>query len=372
MEMQSTKCAGNSTRALNAEYAGVMIVGEQRRGGVHPVTFELLARGRQLADKLEAELSCVVIGSGLGRSAREIIERGADVVYLIDDPALAWFLPGLYARALARLIRGAMPEIVIAAATTSGRTLMPVVAAKLGTGLTADCTELDIDTEERLLLQTRPAIGGNVMATIKTPQARPQMATVRPKSARSLPRDPGRAGRVVEVKLEAAYCGVADSGVGQCQRGPGPGLGLGRGFEVVLGSVRDTTQEVNVQDAEVIVTGGKGLKNKDNFRMLEELASLLGAAVGATRDVVDLGWIGYPHQIGLSGKTVAPRLYIAVGVSGSVQHLAGMQTAETIIAVNKDKDAQIFKVADFGIVGDLFEVVPEMIEKIRRRTGAGR
>lgn len=356
MDVRPTTRVGDFERMLDRGHAGVMIVGEQRRGGAHPVTFELLARGRQLADKLCAELSCVVIGSGLGQSAREIIERGADVVYLVDDPALTWFLPGLYARALARLIRSSMPEIVIAAATTSGRTLMPIVAAKLGTGLTADCTELDIDIEERLLLQTRPAIGGNVMATIKTPQARPQMATVRPKSARPLPRDAARAGRVVQVKLDAADCGA----------------GCGQGLEVVLGSVRDATQEVNVQDAEVIVTGGKGLKSRDNFRMIEELASLLGAAVGATRDVVDLGWISYPHQIGLSGKTVAPRLYIAVGVSGSVQHLAGMQTAETIIAVNKDKDAQIFKVADFGIVGDLFEVVPEMIEKIRNRAATGR
>jgi len=364
--------------------SGVMIVGEQRRGEVHPVTFELLARGRQLADKLGAELSCVVMGSvsvsasvsasasasglglGLGGSAREIIERGADVVYLVDDPALGWFLPRLYARALERLIRSEMPEIVIAAATTSGRTLMPIVAAKLGTGLTADCTELDIDTEERLLLQTRPAIGGNVMATIKTPQARPQMATVRPKSARPLPRDAGRVGRVIEVRLDEADCGAAECAAASC------GARCEHGLEAVLGSVRDTTQEVNVQDAEVIVTGGKGLKNKDNFRMIEELASLLGAAVGATRDVVDLGWISYPHQIGLSGKTVAPRVYIAVGVSGSVQHLAGMQTAETIIAVNKDKDAQIFKVADFGIVGDLFEVVPEMIEKIKDRPATGR
>ena len=368
MDMHSITCVGDLGRVLDMGHAGVMVVGEQRRGEVHPVTFELLARGRQLADRLGAELSCVVIGSGLETGAREIIERGADVVYLVDDPALAWFLPGLYARALARLIQSEIPEIVIAAATTSGRTLMPLVAARLGTGLTADCTELDIDTKERLLLQTRPAIGGNVMATIKTPQARPQMATVRPKSARPLPRDAARVGRVVQVKLETKDCGAVGGGTIGC----GAGSGRGQGLEVVLGSVRDATQEVNVQDAEVIVTGGKGLKNKDNFRMIEELASLLGAAVGATRDVVDLGWISYPHQIGLSGKTVAPRLYIAVGVSGSVQHLAGMQTAETIIAVNKDKDAQIFKVADFGIVGDLFEVVPEMIEKIRNRTAAGR
>ena len=188
------------------------------------------------------------------------------------------------------------------------------------------------------------------MATIKTPSARPQMATVRPKSARPLPRDLGRKGEIV---VRAAACDDAHC-AGEC----------------LLGFVRDTSQDVSVQDAEIVVAGGKGLKSRDNFRMVEELAGLLGAAVGATRDVVDLGWIGYPHQIGLSGKTVSPRLYVAIGLSGTIQHLAGMQTSETIVAINKDKDAQIFRVADYGIVGDLFEVVPELIDKIRAAKNA--
>lgn len=336
------------------DYEGVLVIGEQRGGRVHPVTFELLARGRALADKLRVKLSCVILGHGLEQYAQEIIQRGADTAYVIDDPALRWFLPGTYCNAVVELIEEAKPEVVLAAATTTGRTLMPLVAARLMTGLTADCTGLDIDDKERLLLQTRPAIGGNVMATIKTPSARPQMATVRPKSARPLAADPGRTGQVVvrPYRQAQAQAQAPLSASPVCER--------------MLEFVADTTQEVSVQDAEVIVAGGKGLKSRDGFKLVEDLARELGAAVGATRDVVDLGWIGYSHQIGLSGKTVSPKLYVAVGISGTIQHLAGMQTAETIVAINRDKDAQIFKVADFGIVGDLFQVVPEIIERLQR------
>lgn len=333
------------------EYKGVMVVGEQRSGELHPVTYELLARGRKLADKLGEHLSCAVLGHNMGRFATEIVQRGADVVYIIDDPGLTHFLPRPYSNVLVRLVKETTPEIVLAAATTAGRTVMPLVAAKLQTGLTADCTDLDIDEKERLLLQTRPAIGGNIMATIKTPHARPQMATVRPRSTRPSAVDPRRRGEVFFKRYEPSTFFTP---------------------ERFVEFVKDTSQDVNVQDAEIIVSGGKGLKTRDNFRMVEELARLLGAAVGATRDVVDLGWVSYTHQIGLSGKTVSPRLYIAIGLSGSVQHLAGMQTSETIVAINKDKDAQIFKVADFGIVGDLFDVVPELIEKLKRVKDASR
>jgi electron transfer flavoprotein alpha subunit len=321
-----------------------MVIGEQRGGVLHPVTYELLARGRVLADKLSEELSCVILGHGMEQFAEGIIQRGADVVYVVDDPALRHFLPRAYTAALTRLAKEAKPEIVLAAATTQGRTIMPLIAARLDTGLTADCTGLDIDPLDRSLLQTRPAIGGNVMATIKTPVSRPQMATVRPKSAKPLAADEARCGRVVLKTYEA---------------------GMFATCEELVDFVKDTTQDVNVQDADIVVCGGKGLKTRDNFHMIEELASLLGAAVGATRDVVDLGWVSYPHQIGLSGKTVSPKLYVAIGISGSVQHLAGMQTSETIVAINKDRDAQIFKVADFGIVGDLFDVVPELIQKLK-------
>jgi electron transfer flavoprotein alpha subunit len=321
-----------------------MVIGEQRGGVLHPVTYELLARGRVLADKLSEELSCVILGHGMEQFAEGIIQRGADVVYVVDDPALRHFLPRPYAAALTGLAKEAKPEIVLAAATTQGRTIMPLIAARLDTGLTADCTGLDIDPVDRSLLQTRPAIGGNVMATIKTPVSRPQMATVRPKSAKPLAADEARCGRVVLKAYDA---------------------GMFATCEELVDFVKDTTQDVNVQDADIVVSGGKGLKTRDNFHMIEELASLLGAAVGATRDVVDLGWVSYPHQIGLSGKTVSPKLYVAIGISGSVQHLAGMQTSETIVAINKDPDAQIFKVADFGVVGDLFDVVPELIQKLK-------
>ncbi|OPZ64083.1 MAG: Acryloyl-CoA reductase electron transfer subunit beta [Firmicutes bacterium ADurb.Bin506] len=325
----------------------VLILAEQRGGVIHPTTYELLARGRLLADKLGTVVNCAAIGCERGDQLNELIYRGADKVFLVDESArgAAWALPGPCSRALQRIIELTAPEVVVAAATTTGRTVMPLVAARLHTGLTADCTELDIDQKERLLLQTRPAIGGNIMATIKTPTARPQMATVRPKSCQPLSRDEARVGEVHEVSLD--------------------GYDLGLGVESLVEMVKDTTQEVNVQDAEIVVTGGKGVKNRDGFKLIEDFAAVMGAAVGATRDVVDLGWASYSHQIGLSGKTVSPRLYIAVGVSGSVQHLAGMQTSETIIAINKDKDAQIFKVADFGIVGDLFDVVPDIMARLK-------
>jgi electron transfer flavoprotein alpha subunit len=275
----------------------------------------------------------------------EVILRGADKVFHVCSQDLATFLPGPYTRALVQLIQEEKPEIVIAAATTTGRTVMPLVAARLGTGLTADCTYLDIDPGERILLQTRPAIGGNIMATIKTPFTRPQMATVRPRSTRPAPRDESRTG-------EIAVKNYGDMLVSLTER--------------FLEFMADPSQEVNIQDADIIVSGGKGLKNREGFKLVEDLARVLGAGVGATRDAVELGWISYSHQIGLSGKTVSPKLYIAVGISGKVQHLAGMQTSETIVAINKDPDAQIFQVADFGIVGDAFEVVPELINTLKK------
>ncbi|HHW44950.1 MAG TPA: electron transfer flavoprotein subunit alpha/FixB family protein [Desulfotomaculum sp.] len=325
------------------DYRGVMVLGEQRNGTVHRVTFELLNRGRTLADKLGVELSCAILGDRVD-DLGEVIRRGADRVYHVSSPDLAQFLPWPYTRALVQLIEEVRPEVVIAAATTTGRTVMPLAAARLKTGLTADCTILDIDPAEKILLQTRPAIGGNVMATIKTPFTRPQMATVRPRSTRPAARDESRTG-VIEVRN---YSNLASLG------------------EIFLEYMADPTQEVNIQDADIIVSGGKGLKNREGFKLVLELARVLGAGVGASRDVVELGWIGYPHQIGLSGKTVSPKLYIAVGISGKVQHLAGMQTSEIIVAINKDPDAQIFQVADFGIVGDAFEVVPELINQLKK------
>jgi len=327
-----------------ADYKGVFILGEQRDGKIQAVTFELLTWGRGIADELGCELACVILGDEI-ENLQEIIARGADKVFFIQDSIFKNFLPQPYSNAITKLVNEEKPEIIIAGATTTGRTVMPLVAAKTNTGLTADCTELTIDHDTKLLLQTRPAIGGNIMATIKTPDTRPQMATVRPRSAKQAPVEPTRLGEIVVKK----YTGSTLMTV-----------------EKFLEYMVDTTQAVSIEEADVIVAGGKGMKNAAGFKLVEELAAVMGAAVGATRDAVELGWSTYPHQIGLSGKTVSPKLMIAMGIAGKIQFLAGMQTADVIVAINKDPEAQIFKVADFGIVGDVFEVVPMLIETVKK------
>ena len=321
---------------------------EGHEGRLRAVSYELLTRGRSLADKLGTDLAAVVLGKDVDRAdIQGLILRGADKVYLAEDPMLEHFLVEPYVNVLQHLIERYRPEIVIAGATTVGRTLMPCVAVRIPTGLTADCTGLDVEPETGNLLQTRPAIGGNIMATIKTPEHRPQMATVRPKSTRVPASVEGRKGEVIPVQLPRELLSSRVERLG----------------------FRSTQQEeANIQDADKVVSGGRGLKKGDNFPLIWELAEKLGAAVGASRDAVDRGWVSYPHQVGLSGKTVTPELYFAVGISGSIQHLAGMKTAEHIVALNSDPDAQIFQVSDFGIVGDLFEVVPVLIEELERRT----
>ena len=327
-----------------SDFKGVFILGEQRDGKIQAVTFELLTWGRGIADDLGCELSCVLLGDEI-ENLEEVILRGADKVFFIQDPIFKNFLTQPYSNAITRLVNEEKPEVIIAGATTTGRTVMPLVAAKTATGLTADCTELTIDPDTKLLLQTRPAIGGNIMATIKTPDTRPQMATVRPRSAKQSPIDTSRTGQIV-VKN---YAGATTMTV-----------------EKFLEFMIDTTQAVSIEEADVIVAGGKGMKNTAGFKLVEELAEVMGAAVGATRDAVELGWATYPHQIGLSGKTVSPKLIIAMGIAGKIQFLAGMQTSDVIVAINKDPEAQIFKVADFGIVGDVFEVVPMLIETVKK------
>jgi electron transfer flavoprotein alpha subunit len=327
-----------------SDFKGVFILGEQRDGKIQAVTFELLTWGRGIADDLGCELGCVLLGDEI-ENLEEVILRGADKVFFIQDPIFKNFLTQPYSNAITRLVNEEKPEIIIAGATTTGRTVMPLVAAKSSTGLTADCTELTIDPETKLLLQTRPAIGGNIMATIKTPDTRPQMATVRPRSAKQSPVDSSRTGQII-VKN---YTGATTMTV-----------------EKFLEFIKDTTQAVSIEEADVIIAGGKGMKNAAGFKMVEELAEVMGAAVGATRDAVELGWATYPHQVGLSGKTVSPKLIIAMGIAGKIQFLAGMQTSDVIVAINKDPEAQIFKVADFGIVGDVFEVVPMLIETVKK------
>jgi len=332
---------------MESEYRGVWTLAEAADGRVLPVSYELLARGRHLAEKRGADLTAVVLTDAIGDEALgELIERGADRVCVVEAPQLAPFTVEPHAAALADLIRRRRPEIIIAAATTTGRTLMPYVAVKVHAGLTADCTGLDIDPDTGGLLQTRPAIGGNIMATIETPQARPQMATVRPRSTRPPEADSARTGRIVREDPPAGLASRV------------------RRLEFI-----GAPDAHSLSDADAVVSAGRGVKKADNVALVADLAEALDAAVGASRDVVDRGWLGYPHQVGLSGKTVSPRLYVACGISGAIQHLAGMQTAENVVAINSDPDAQIFRVADVGVVGDLFEVLPLLTKRIKEAKG---
>ncbi len=325
----------------------VWTYGEQRGGKLDRLAFELLGRGDSLSEKLGAKQASVVIGSNIDRTGvEELFERGCDKVYIVDRPELAVYCNDIYTNVLEYLIKTYEPEILIAGASTEGRTLMPYVAARVVTGLTADCTGLDIEEGTGNLLQTRPAIGGNIMATIKTPNHRPQMSTVRPMSTPIPPREAGRTGEIVEVDVPAEIL---------------------TGREKHVGFRAMENDDMNIEEADRIVAGGRGIKKSENFAVVEDLAHCVGAGVGATRDAVERGWAEYPQQIGLSGKTVVPQLYIALGISGAIQHLAGMKTSENIIAINSDPDAQIFSVADFGVVGDVFEIVPELIKELETR-----
>jgi len=327
------------------EYSSVWILAEQQHGRVQRISYELLTRGLELAGKRSCKLSAIIFGNNIRKSdLEELIECGADEVIAMEAAELEHFLVEPYAACMLKLIEQYRPEIIIAGATSTGRTLMPYVAAKAHTGLTADCTGLDIEKETNNLLQTRPAIGGNIMATIKTPEFRPQMSTIRPRSTRPAPRQQGRKGKII--------CLVASK---ENLRSSVTRIGF-------IGN----EEEQALCEANVVVVAGRGIKRAENMPLVRELADSLDAALGATRDVVDRGWLSYPHQVGLSGKTISPKLYIGVGVSGSIQHLAGMQTSGTIVAINNDPEASIFKVADFGIVGDLFEVVPVFTKRMRQ------
>ncbi|MBI4619659.1 MAG: electron transfer flavoprotein subunit alpha [Desulfobacterales bacterium] len=330
------------------DYKGVWVFAEQRNGKMASVVLELLGEGRKLADKLGVDLSAVLLGDSVEKQANELIFYGADKVYVVDAPILRDFNDEIYSRVLVDLINEYKPEIVLSGATAVGRSFIPEVSAKLETGLTADCTALDIDTERRILLQTRPAFGGNIMATIICPDERPQMATVRHKVMKKAPYDTNRKGEVIKKDIN------------------GYGVNL---RTKVLEVVEEIGETVNIAEADVIVSGGRGLQDPKNFKLIEELAKILGGAVGASRGAVDAGWIPYSHQVGQTGKTVCPKLYIACGISGAVQHLVGMQSSDVIVAINIDKDAPIFDVATFGIVGDVFEAVPALIKRFNELRG---
>ncbi|MCM8791725.1 MAG: electron transfer flavoprotein subunit alpha [Candidatus Omnitrophica bacterium] len=327
-----------------SDYKGVWVFAEQKKSIIQPVVWELLAKARELADKLKTDVSAVLLGSGVKNKAEELIRYGADRVYFVDDESLNNFLDEPYTNILVKLIQKYKPEIFLCGATSIGRSLVSRVAVKLYTGLTADCTGLDIDLEKRLLLQTRPAFGGNIMATIITPCYRPQMATVRHKVFSALEEDKTRKGEIIEEKMEE---------------------GLFKSRTSILEVIEEVSSTVNLSEADIIVSGGRGIGSKENFKILEDLAKVLNAAVGASRAAVDSGWMPYSHQVGQTGRTVAPKIYIACGISGQIQHLVGMQASKIIVAINKDPDAPIFKVATYGIVGDLFEIVPALTKRLK-------
>lgn len=331
-------------------YRGVWVFAELVKEQIASVSLELLTKGHELAKELKTKLTAVIISADPNGQVEKLIKYGADEVILASKPVFAAKDDEIYAQVLAFLIEKESPEILLAGATPFGRSVIPRVAAKLQTGLTADCTGLSIDAKKRLLLQTRPAFGGNIMATIVCEDNRPQIATVRP-----------HVFRAEQVKKPKGSMRKADL----------KGLKISSGVEHQA-LIKELVEHIKLADAEVIVSGGRGLKGKEGFKLMQEIADLLGGAVGASRAAVDAGWISYPHQVGQTGKTVAPKVYIACGISGAVQHLAGMQTSDCIIAVNKDPNAPIFDVAHYSIVGDLYQVVPEMIKAIKESRSASR
>ncbi len=328
-----------------ASYKGVLVFGQQKDSVASSVTLELLGEGRKLADKLDVSLLVALLGENIENTAKTLISYGADIVYKVDNPSLKDFNDESYSDIFVQIINEYKPEIILMGATTYGRSLAPRVSSRLNTGLTADCTKLEIDEKENILLQTRPAFGGNLMATIICPNHRPQMSTVRPKVMKALEPDSSRTGQIIN----------ADVKIPQNLK------------TKVIDVVSELCETVNLTEADVIVAGGRGMSDPKNFKLLEELAKVLGGAVGASRAAVDAGWIEYSHQVGQTGKTVGPKVYFACGISGAVQHIAGMSSSDIIIAINKNPDAPIFKIATYGIVGDVLQVIPALISEFKNR-----
>ncbi len=327
------------------EYSGVWVWVEQYNHQAGSISWEMMGEGRKLADRRGTTLSACVLGYQAEPIARQAIAYGADRVFLVDDPTLEVYRTDPYARILVELVKKYKPEIFLLGASTRGRDLAGAVATYIYTGLTADCTGLEIEEGTNLLLQIRPAFGGNIMATIKCPDNRPQMATVRHHVFEMPVPDESREGQIIRET---------------------PVLPEDRIASKVLDLIVEKN-EVNLADAKIIVSGGRGLKGPEGFAILHELADVLGGAVGASRAAVDAGWISYAHQVGQTGRTVRPDLYIACGISGAIQHQAGMRTSKVIVAINKDPEAPIFQIADYGIVGDLFTVVPALTRALKRR-----
>lgn len=325
-------------------YQGVWVFAEQRDGELQNVSLELLGKGRELADKLQTQLTAVLLGQGIKGTAKELIHYGADKVIVADDPMLKLYVTEPYTKVMCEVIESYHPEIILIGATAIGRDLAPRVSARIHTGLTADCTSLEIEEDTKNLLMTRPAFGGNIMATIICPDHRPQMSTVRPGVMIKRAKDEGRTGEVIEFSTNLSQ---ADMNV------------------EVIEVVKETKKKVKIEEANALVSGGRGIGKKENFELLKELAKELGGMVSGSRAVVDAGWLEREYQVGQTGKTVRPDLYIACGISGAIQHVTGMEESELIIAINKNANAPIFELADVGIVGDVNKVIPAVIEALK-------
>jgi electron transfer flavoprotein alpha subunit/NAD-dependent dihydropyrimidine dehydrogenase PreA subunit len=322
---------------------GVWVFAEQRGGQLSPVSLELLGKAQELASALKQDVSALLLGQQVSGLSKILIAYGADTVYLAEHKALKDYRTNAYTRVIQELVQAHKPNVLLMGATHIGRDLAPRVSRRVEVGLTADCTELSIDPQEGILLQTRPAFGGNVMATIANRYSRPQMATVRPGVMEAMPR-PGHKGRILKHKVSLTEREIGTK---------------------VLEIVREKKKRVNLSEAKVIVAGGRGLGDANGFKVLERLAAAVGGEVAGTRVAVEEGWIPAERQVGQTGQSVRPEIYIACGISGAIQHRAGMMNSRYVIAINKDPRAPIFQVADWGIVGDLHEVVPELIEQIK-------
>ena len=328
-----------------ADYKGIWVFGEQRDGEISTVVYELLSKAIELAKDRNTYVGVAFLGNNIAAKTDELISRGADKVFLVEHKDLENFTSENYAKAVVDIVQKHKPEVILAGATTAGRSLVSRIAIDLYTGLTADCTELHIDKETGNLIQTRPAFGGNIMAQIECPNFRPQMSTVRHKVMPEAQPDASRKGEVVVEKYDESK---TDTRV------------------KFLDFIKEALSTVNLSEADIIVSGGRGMQTKENFSILEELAETLGGAVGASRAAIDNEWLPYSHQVGQTGRTVCPKIYIACGISGQIQHLVGMQSSDMIIAINRDSDAPIFKVADYGIIGDALKVVPLLTKAIKQ------
>jgi electron transfer flavoprotein alpha subunit len=341
-----TKDASSGTHSI-ADYKNVAVFIEQRNQEIAGVSYEMLGEGRKLADSLGEHLIAVLIGHEMHSLAEKLVKFGADKVVYMDGANCAHFQDDIYTKLVTDFIHTEKPAIFLAGATAIGRSFVPQVAARVYGGLTADCTKLEIDTTKHLLLGTRPAFGGNLMATIICPRHRPQMATVRHKVMKPAVYNEARSGEVIVHNVDSSIVSRTS----------------------IIEVVKEVESTINIAEADIIVSGGRGMQNSENFAILRELAEALGGAVGASRAAVDSGWIPYSHQVGQTGKTVCPKLYIACGISGAVQHLAGMQSSDFIIAINKDADAEIFNFANLGIVGNLFEIIPALTKAFKESLG---